>query len=107
MDIICVQEHWLFTSDQKLLGEVDKNITYVAKSVDDDDPEYNLTARRGYGGVAILWKSEIDDKIKALKDGSSRIQIIQIQTEPKPICLVNVYMPSDSKISDTGYKDAL
>ena len=51
-------------------------MTVVAKGVDDDYPELSMVARRGYGGLAIFWKKEIDDKIKVMDEGNSRIQII-------------------------------
>jgi exonuclease III len=72
-------------------------MTVVAKSVDDNYPELSVVARRGYGGLAIFWKKEIDDKIKVMDEGNSRIQVIQIDTNASPICLINVYMPSDNK----------
>jgi exonuclease III len=56
-----------------------------------------MVARRGYGGIAILWKKEIDDKIQILNEGNNRVQVIQIDTECRPVCLINIYMPSDSK----------
>ncbi|CAC5377888.1 unnamed protein product [Mytilus coruscus] len=46
----------------------------TAKSMDDENPELSMIARRGYGGVAILWKKEMDDKISVMVDGSNRIQ---------------------------------
>jgi exonuclease III len=82
-------------------------MTVVAKSVDDDCPELSVVARRGYGGLAIFWKKEIDDKIKVMDEGNSRIQVIQIDTNASPICLINVYMPSDNKEMDCEYKDMI
>jgi exonuclease III len=75
-------------------------MTVVAKSVDDDCPELSVVARRGYGGLAIFWKKEIDDKIKVMDEGNSRIQVIHIDTNASPICLINVYMPSDNNEMD-------
>ncbi|CAC5362723.1 unnamed protein product [Mytilus coruscus] len=52
----------------------------TAKSIDDENPELSMIARRGYGGVAILWKKkwmtkyqeeEIHDAVKRLKNGKS------------------------------------
>ncbi|CAC5364725.1 E3.1.11.2 [Mytilus coruscus] len=63
--------------------------------------------KRGYGGVAIVWKKEINENIKELIDGGNRIQAIHIQQRYKPICLINVYMPSDNKNADIKYKDTL
>ena len=64
LDICCVQEHWLFKPEQNFLQIIEANMAVVAKSVDDDYPELSMVARRGYGGLAIFWKKEIDDKIK-------------------------------------------
>jgi hypothetical protein len=33
---------------------------------------------RGYGGVAILWKKELDSLITSLKIGNERIQVLDI-----------------------------
>ena len=82
-------------------------MTVVAKSVDDDYPELSVVARRGYGGLTIFWKKEIDDKIKVMDEGNSRIQVIQMDTNASPICLINVYMPSDNKEMDCEYKDMI
>ncbi|CAC5362879.1 unnamed protein product [Mytilus coruscus] len=60
-----------------------------------------------FGRVAIIWKKEINENIKELIDGGNRIQAIHIQQGDKPICLTNVYMPSDSKNADIEYKDTL
>jgi hypothetical protein len=46
--------------------------------VGEDYPELSMVARRGNGGLAIFWKKEIDDKIKVMEEGNSRIQVIQI-----------------------------
>jgi hypothetical protein len=52
-----------------MLGDLNINMRFTAKSVDDDNPELSMVARRGYGGIAILWKKEIDDKIQILNEG--------------------------------------
>ncbi|VDI67835.1 Hypothetical predicted protein [Mytilus galloprovincialis] len=106
--VLCIQEHWLFNAEKKIIAEITENSGYIAKSVDDnDDPDFNVSMKRGYGGVAIIWKKEINENIKELIDGGDRIQAIHIQQGDKPICLINVYMPSDSKNADIEYKDTL
>jgi hypothetical protein len=40
----------------------------------------SMVARRGYVGLAIFWKKGIDDKIKVMDEGNSRIQVTQIDT---------------------------
>jgi exonuclease III len=106
-DILCIQEHWIFNTEQHMLGDLNINMRFTAKSVDDDNPELSMVARRGYGGIAILWKKEIDDKIQILNEGNNRVQVIQIDTECRPICLINIYLPSDSKEHNYEYNDML
>ncbi|CAC5419283.1 E3.1.11.2 [Mytilus coruscus] len=107
LDLCCLQEHWLFKPEQHLLHDIDTNMIVTAKSIDDENPELSMIARRGYGGVAILWKKEMDDKISVMVDGSNRIQVIQMETDNTPLFLINVYMPSDNKDMDNEYKDTL
>ena len=42
-----------------------------------------------------------------MDEGHSRIQVIQIDTSASPICLINIYMPSDSKEMNCEYKDMI
>ncbi|CAC5362702.1 unnamed protein product [Mytilus coruscus] len=69
--------------------------------------QVEVKSRTGYGGVAIVWKREINENIKELIDGGNRIQVIHIQQGDKPKCLINVYMPSDNKNADMEYRDTL
>ena len=47
---------------------------------------------RGYGGVGILWKKDIDHLVTIVPNSGNRIQCITIRAE-KPVLLVSVYMP--------------
>ena len=47
---------------------------------------------RGYGGVAVLWRKEIDHLVQDLPDGGNRIKCIEIKGNV-PILVVSVYMP--------------
>ena len=83
--MLCIQEHWLFNAEKKIIAEITENSGYIAKSVDDnDDPDFNVSMKRGYGGVAIIWKKVINENIKELIDGGNRIQAIHIQQGDKP-----------------------
>jgi exonuclease III len=49
---------------------------------------------RGYGGVAILWKKDIDNMIKPIDLGSERIQCVEIKENCNSnILLIAVYLP--------------
>jgi len=50
---------------------------------------------RGYGGVAILWKKDIDHMIKPIDLGSERIQCVEIKESCNSnILLTSVYLPT-------------
>ena len=57
--------------------------------------------------MAILWPSERDKYIKKLTDGNERIIAAEIQTKNKPICLINVYLPTKMANSDCQYQENL
>ena len=58
--------------------------------------------------MAILWDKDLTTFIKRQPDGNQRIVVISLESKPKPICLINAYLPSrngtDSKMK---YKEAL
>ena len=107
VDILCIQEHWLYCNEKQQLSKIDPNFVCAAKSVDDNDSDLHRIIGRGYGGVAILWRKSIDEKLRIIPDGGSRIQALLLEQENQPICILNVYMPSDSKNANTEYKDTL
>ena len=61
---------------------------------------------RGYGGVAIYWGKNINHAIQ-VQDGNNRITVITLHAQPKSICLINAYLPSENKEVDEQYKDTL
>ncbi|KAK3087817.1 hypothetical protein FSP39_011014 [Pinctada imbricata] len=93
-DILLIQEHWLFNYQLPVLNDLASQIRGIGKAVDDDNPISPIQKPRGYGGVAILWKDELDSKIEVLKDGSNRIQCIRVKTTSQPILLVSIYLPA-------------
>ena len=78
-DIILIQEHWLFQAQIHLIGELHSQINYAAKGVDINDPLLPISMPRGYRGVAVIWKNEIDHLVRPIQDGSEKIQAVEIQ----------------------------
>lgn len=105
MDIICLQEHWLYNFEiatvQKFLGDM----SYTIRCTDDDDPINPTSKPRGVGGIMIIWRKELDQQIVALPDGSERIQAIQVATGNQPITVINSYMPTEG--SPISYSEKL
>ncbi|MEW8547754.1 MAG: reverse transcriptase family protein, partial [Candidatus Thiodiazotropha sp.] len=92
VDIILIQEHWYFDCQLSKLGEICKNLNGCGKAVDTGDQILPVQMPRGYGGVAILWKENIDHLVTILPDGGNRIQCVEVACQ-EPVILVSVYMP--------------
>ena len=98
-DILMIQEHWLFECELKLLCECHKDLSGSGKAVDSNDPLPPTMMPRGYGGVAVLWRNELDKFIKPLSDGGTRIQCLELRIR-NPMIIISVYMPTKNS-SDT------
>ena len=108
-DIICIQEHWLFNYEQNWINNSINDIKVFMKSVDDEDPVSHAQKVRGYGGVAIVSNNTLlNDNIKQLPDGNTRIQVLELKSDGTKFLIVNCYMPCrNSKTGITDYDDAL
>ena len=78
-DILFLQEHWLFDCQLHRLSEISDLCTGSGKAVDTGDPILPVQMPRGYGGIAILWKKEIDHLITPRPDGGNRIQCVEVK----------------------------
>ena len=58
MDIICIQEHWLFQFEVNFLKNINNTFEVVGKTVDNDNPLPPTQKPRGYGGVSVFWKKD-------------------------------------------------
>ena len=61
-DILCLQESWLFNFQLRQLNEIHKNFEGFGKAVDDDNPLLPNQKLRGYGGVAMLFRKNMNLK---------------------------------------------
>ena len=93
-DFVLLQETWLFQCNQHLLAEVASDVQYAGKGVDFYNPLSPIQLPRGYGGVAILWKSSIDHLVTVLPDGNQRMQCIEVASNESRCLLISLYMPS-------------
>lgn len=99
-DIVLLQETWLFTCELPLLNELHTQYTGIGKSVDMDNPLEPIKMPRGFGGVAVLWKKDIDRIIRGIDDGNCRIQCIELNTE-HPLVIISVYLPTKGNSNST------
>jgi exonuclease III len=90
-----MQEHCLFETQINTIGDLNKSINFVGKGVDKYNPVLPKSMPRGYGGVTIIWRENIDHLIKILPDGTKRIQCEEINSNNDTTFLVaSVYLPS-------------
>jgi exonuclease III len=108
-DVILIQEHWLLQAQIHLIGELHSQINYAAKEVDINDPLLPISMPRGYGGVAVIWKNEIDHLVWPIQDGSEKIQAVEIQGKAgERLILISVYLPAKgSKNHQIEYQDCV
>ena len=107
IDVVLVQEHWYFDCQLDKISTVSDRYIGCGKAVDTGNPILPVQMPRGYGGVAVLWRKELDHLVVKLPDGGNRIQCIALHGK-KPLLLVSVYMPCKGlKGNEEEYKDCL
>jgi alpha-glucuronidase len=78
MDIILLQQHWLYHYELNLLNEMHYDFRGVGKSVDSEHQSIGKNYGRDHGGVAILWSSALDPYIKPVQYGGVSIQCVEM-----------------------------
>ena len=94
-DILCLQETWLFNFQLRQLGEMHKSLDGFGEAVNDDNPRTPpppIQKPRAYGGVATLFRKDMNLKVRKCRDGGCRIVVTEVVLDPL-LCIVSVYMP--------------
>lgn len=68
-DFLAIQEHWLFNFQLQELEKKFSSHLAHSKAADDDNPLPPSQKPRGYGGVAILYRNNLDVTVKKLPVG--------------------------------------
>ena len=102
--IICIQEHWAFNYQKKMIQDLLPNHCWTIKCVDDEEPISPLYRPSGYGGVACIWSHELDGSIEVLPDGSDRVVALQIKHNKGSLILINSYMPTAGTHTNATYE---
>ena len=98
-NFLLIQEHWLYESQFHLFDNVFDNIDVCVHGKSAMDPSVFIQGRP-YGGTAIIWKSNISNKIIPVTTISHRVTCIKVMIKDDlSMLLFNVYMPCDQ-----GYK---
>ena len=100
-DIVCIQEHWLFSDEiSSLERSVPGSMVYGSSGMTED----RLVAGRPYGGCAIVVKKNLRAKITPLTMISNRVFGIQLEMNGQTFLVFSVYMPCDTSY-DTANAD--
>ena len=90
-DIISISEHWLWPFELHTLDKILPG--YSAHGCSDKRLSESSTLVRGYGGVAVLWKSSLQvSPVTAVK--SDRCVAIQVCLTNCSLSIINVYLPT-------------
>ena len=105
-DVLAVQEHWLFTFQLSNFDNYFNTYHTYRKAVDAENPLPPTQKPRGYVGVAILYRKNLDFKVNKQIHDDSRIVVIEIQPNPH-LCKCYVYMPSRNSKGNSKADDKL
>ena len=106
-DILCIQEHWLFTFEKEEIAELTNTHSVYSKASDQYENISPQERTRGHGGVAIFWHNTLDRYVKTEEDGNNRIVCIQLQNEHQRLLLINVYMPCRNTHTGDNFNETL
>ena len=100
VDLLLIQEHWLFTESLYNLTKLENVCNYHAVCGMEDGKE--VIQGRPYGGLAIVWKHNFDDVIEIIPSKSKRICAVAIGNEEIKYLIINVYMPCDTRVQNVA-----
>jgi len=106
-DLLCLQEHWIFSNRKNIFQEIITSHEVEAKSVDDENPLFDHKSIRGFAGIATCWKKNLSHAVKVQEEGNHRITVTTIACKPTPICIINVYMPTTGNNQNENYNESL
>jgi len=100
MSVLFLQEVWLSDCQMQELANIDINYLFIGRS--------EVLTGRPYGGVAILWWSDLAVSITVIDTNSKRVCAVRMESDAFKLLFINVYMPFESNdCSTTEFADQL
>ena len=97
-DLVFLQETWLAKFELPMLNTIHPDFLGLGTTAFDSSA--SLLCGRPYGGVAILWRKSLQPLIK-VSILSERIMQIDVMTKKGTVSLLNVYLPTDYRDSES------
>ena len=105
-DILAISEHWLPEQELYKLNDLHLEFNSIAKA--GSIPEIGITTTHSWGGVALLWRKQIDMYISTLQIDSRRICAVQVhQDNMAPLYIIGVYLPQAGCINESFIDELL
>ena len=105
VSVLFLQEVWLSDGQMKELANIDNHFLFNGRSGFDNS---EVLTGRPYGGVAILWRSDMAAKITVIDTNSKRVCAVRMESDNFKLLFINVYMPYENDdCSTTEFADQL
>ena len=104
VDVLILQEHWLFDFEFNIFNKVLPNCKVIAKSGMETD---NINSGRPYGGVAIIWKKNLSGEIVEIPTLSNRLCAVRFSSSKSDLLIFSVYMPCNTNSNENEFYDIL
>ena len=105
VSVLFLQEVWLSDDQMQELGSIDENFLFAGCSGFDNS---DVLTGRPYGGVAILWRSDLSVAVSVLTTDSRRVCAVRMESDVYKLLFINIYMPYESDdYSTTEFADQL
>lgn len=93
-DVVALQETWLLPHDLPLLSTIDDDFGCTGTSA--VDTAAGILSGRPYGGVAVLWRKSVFEKVSVIECDNVRVCGIKATVSGKSIVICSIYMPTNS-----------
>ena len=106
-DIIAIQEHWLYKFEKQDLIDFCTKAGFrsVVQCSDEENPINPMCRPRGKGGVAFIWKNELDQYVEIQAESNNRIIVALLH---KSVCIISCYLTArGSGEAENDFNDQL
>ena len=100
LDFLAISKHWLHEYNLNVIHQLSNDCKFVAESAPKEEGNVYCVPRliRGYGGVALGWRSELDGFVSPIG--------IKFSVSQCTLYIFSVYLPSRSGCTD-AFKESL
>lgn len=93
VSVLFLQEVWLSDDQMQELGSIDDKFLFTGRSGFDNS---DVLTGRPYGGVAILWRSDLSVSVNVLATNSKRVCALRMESDVYKLLFINIYMPYEN-----------